>query len=64
MFTVSAMVCSSGWHPTTSAAGCRVLLGRFLIGNITGPLIGSALVGFGLRMPFVVRGRADRRVRW
>ena len=26
----------------------------FLIGNITGPLIGSALVGFGLRMPFVV----------
>ncbi|PXW30279.1 UNVERIFIED_CONTAM: putative MFS family arabinose efflux permease [Williamsia faeni] len=26
----------------------------FLLGNITGPLLGSALIGFGLRMPFVV----------
>lgn len=26
----------------------------FLLGNITGPLLGSALVSFGLRMPFVV----------
>ncbi|HEY9312881.1 MFS transporter [Williamsia sp.] len=26
----------------------------FLVGNITGPLLGSALIGFGLRMPFVV----------
>jgi MFS family permease len=26
----------------------------FLVGNITGPLVGSALIGFGLRMPFVV----------
>lgn len=26
----------------------------FLLGSITGPLLGGALVGFGLRMPFVV----------
>ncbi len=28
--------------------------GGFLLGNITGPLIGAALVSYGLRLPFVV----------
>ncbi len=55
MFTVSAMALLIRMSPTTIRGQVSGYFSAgFLVGNITGPLIGSALVGFGLRMPFVV----------
>ena len=55
MFTVSAMALLIRLSPNEIRGRVSGFFSAgFLIGNITGPLIGSALVGFGLRMPFVV----------
>ncbi|MYR06437.1 MFS transporter [Gordonia sp. SID5947] len=55
MFTVSAMALLIRMSPGDIRGRVSGYFSAgFLIGNITGPLIGSALVGFGLRMPFVV----------
>ena len=55
MFTVSAMGLLIRMAPDDIRGRVSGYFSAgFLIGNITGPLIGSALVGFGLRMPFVV----------
>ncbi|MGC5248532.1 MFS transporter [Gordonia sp. DT219] len=55
MFTVSAMALLIRLSPNEirgRVAGA--FSAGFLLGNITGPLVGAALLGFGLRMPFVV----------
>ncbi|MDL9938249.1 MFS transporter [Gordonia sp. ABSL1-1] len=55
MFTISAMALLIRMAPTDIRGRVSGFFSAgFLIGNITGPLIGAALVGFGLRMPFVV----------
>ncbi|AZG45177.1 Tetracycline resistance protein, class B [Gordonia insulae] len=55
MFTVSAMALLIRMSPGDIRGRVSGYFSAgFLIGNITGPLIGSALVNFGLRMPFVV----------
>ncbi|GAC68644.1 MFS transporter [Gordonia soli] len=55
MFTVSAMALLIRMSPPDLRGRVSGYFSAgFLIGNITGPLIGGALVGFGLRMPFVV----------
>ncbi len=55
MFTVSAMALLIRMSPGEIRGRVSGYFSAgFLIGNITGPLIGSALVSFGLRMPFVV----------
>ena len=55
MFTVSAMALLIRMSPNDIRGRVSGFFSAgFLIGNITGPLIGAALVGFGLRMPFVV----------
>ncbi|MFW0786893.1 MFS transporter [Gordonia sp. CPCC 206044] len=55
MFTVSAMALLIRMSPGDIRGRVSGFFSAgFLIGNITGPLIGSALLGFGLRMPFVV----------
>lgn len=55
MFTVSAMALLIRMAPpTVRGQASGYFSAGFLMGNLAGPLIGSALVGFGLRMPFVV----------
>ncbi|GAA1481524.1 MFS transporter [Gordonia sinesedis] len=55
MFTVSAMALLIRLAPTEIRGRVAGYFSAgFLIGNITGPLVGAALVPFGLRMPFVV----------
>jgi MFS family permease len=55
MFTVSALALLIRLAPADIRGRASGLFSAgFLMGNITGPLIGGALVGFGLRMPFVV----------
>ncbi|NMO00620.1 MFS transporter [Gordonia sp. TBRC 11910] len=55
MFTVSAMALLIRMSPPDIRGRVSGYFSAgFLIGNITGPLIGSALVPFGLRLPFVV----------
>ena len=55
MFTVSAMALLIRLSPNDIRGRVAGFFSAgFLIGNITGPLVGAALVGFGLRMPFVV----------
>lgn len=55
MFTVSAMALLIRLSPNEIRGRVAGFFSAgFLIGNITGPLVGAALVGFGLRMPFVV----------
>lgn len=55
MFTVSAMALLIRMSPPDIRGKVSGYFSAgFLIGNITGPLIGSALLGYGLRLPFVV----------
>lgn len=55
MFTVSAMALLIRMSPPDIRGKVSGYFSAgFLVGNITGPLIGSALVSFGLRLPFVV----------
>lgn len=54
MFTVSALALLLRLAPTDLRGQTSGLFSAgFLIGSITGPLLGAALIGFGLRMPFV-----------
>lgn len=55
MFTISAMALLIRLAPPQiRGRASGYFSAGFLIGNLTGPLIGAALVGFGLKMPFVV----------
>lgn len=55
MFTVSAMgLLIRVSPPAIRGRVSGVYSSSFVLGNITGPLIGGGLVGFGLRVPFVV----------
>lgn len=55
MFTVSAMALLIRMSPSDIRGRVSGYFSAgFLIGNITGPLLGGALVEFGLRLPFVV----------
>ncbi|MGZ8179096.1 MFS transporter [Williamsia sp. SKLECPSW1] len=55
MFTVSALALLIRLAPAEIRGRASGFFSAgFLMGSITGPLIGGALVGFGLRMPFVV----------
>ncbi|GAA2051913.1 MFS transporter [Williamsia deligens] len=55
MFTVSALALLIRLAPPEIRGRASGFFSAgFLMGSITGPLIGGALVGFGLRMPFVV----------
>ncbi|UNX54385.1 MFS transporter [Georgenia sp. TF02-10] len=55
MFTVSAMGLIIRLAPPTARGRASSLYGgAFLLGGIGGPVVGGALAGFGLRVPFVV----------
>ncbi|AUH69768.1 MULTISPECIES: MFS transporter [Gordonia] len=55
MFTVSAMALLIRLSPQeVRGRASGYFSAGFLVGNLTGPLIGAALVDFGLRLPFVV----------
>ena len=55
MFSVSALALLIRLSPTDLRGRVSGFFsGGFLLGNITGPLIGAALVNYGLRLPFVV----------
>lgn len=55
MFTISAMALLIRLAPPQiRGRASGYFSAGFLIGNLTGPLIGAALVGFGLKLPFVV----------
>ncbi len=55
MFTVSAMALLIRLAPPAlRGRASGYFSAGFLIGNLTGPLIGAGLVGFGLQMPFIV----------
>ncbi|NLU82002.1 MFS transporter [Rhodococcus sp. HNM0569] len=55
MFTVSAMGLLIRIAPPGKRGRVSGMYATsFLMGNITGPLFGGLLVGFGLRMPFVI----------
>ncbi|MGV9857562.1 MFS transporter [Gordonia sp. NPDC003425] len=55
MFTISAMALLIRLSPNEIRGRVAGFFSAgFLIGSITGPLIGALLVGFGLRMPFIV----------
>lgn len=55
MFSVSAMALLIRLSPQeVRGRASGYFSAGFLVGNLTGPLIGAALVGFGLRFPFVV----------
>lgn len=55
MFTVSAMGLLIRIAPPTQRGQVSGLYASsFLMGSITGPLVGGLLVGFGLRVPFVI----------
>lgn len=55
MFTVSAMGLMVRLAPPAARGRVSALYGSaFLMGNITGPLLGSLLAGFGFRVPFFI----------
>ncbi|MFV0407543.1 MAG: MFS transporter [Propioniciclava sp.] len=55
MFTVSAMGLMVRLAPPAARGRVSALYGSaFLLGNITGPLLGSLLASFGFRMPFFI----------
>lgn len=55
MFTVSAMGLVIRIAPVDSRGRVSGLYATsFLLGSISGPLVGGLLVGFGLRVPFVI----------
>lgn len=55
MFTVSAMALLIRLAPPDlRGRASGYFSAGFLIGNLSGPLLGAALVGYGLKLPFVV----------
>lgn len=59
MFTVSAMGLVVRLAPANRrGAASSAYASAFLIGNITGPLLGGLLAGAGMRVPFLVYGVA------
>lgn len=55
MFTVSAMALIVRLAPPDSRARATSLYASaFLVGNIAGPVVGGAMAGWGMRVPFVV----------
>lgn len=55
MFTVSAMVLIMRISPPGQRGRVSGLYATsFLIGNIAGPVVGGAMAGFGMRVPFIV----------
>lgn len=55
MFTVSALGLIIRISPSHSRGRVSGLYATsFLLGSISGPLVGSALIGFGLRVPFAI----------
>ncbi|MFC6011131.1 MFS transporter [Nocardia lasii] len=55
MFTVSSMALIIRISPPAARGRVSgIYSSSFLIGSLFGPLVGSALVGFGLRAPFVI----------
>ena len=59
MFTVSAMALLVRLAPPTARGRVSSAYGSaFLIGGMVGPLLGGALAGLGLRIPFIVYGGA------
>ena len=59
MFSVSAMALLIRLAPPQlRGRASGYFSAGFLVGSLTGPLIGAALVGAGLRLPFVVYGAA------
>ncbi|MCQ9351992.1 MFS transporter [Corynebacterium sp. 153RC1] len=57
MFTVSAMGLVVRLSPPTIRAKCSsAYASGFLFGNIVGPILGSVLAVFGMRMPFLIYG--------
>lgn len=55
MFTVSSMGLLVRLAPVSQRGRTSSLYGTaFLLGNICGPILGSALAGFGLRIPFFI----------
>lgn len=59
MFTISAMALIARLAPEASRGRISGLYaGSFLLGNVTGPVIGTLLAPFGMRLPFVIYGVA------
>ncbi len=59
MFTVSAMALLVRLSPPAQRGHTSSLYGTaFLLGNILGPILGSALAGLGLRLPFFIYAAA------
>lgn len=59
MFTVSAMGLIVRISPPTIRGKCSSAYGSaFLLGNVFGPLLGSAMAAWGMRAPFFIYGAA------
>lgn len=59
MFTISAMALIARLSPEGSRGRISGLYaGSFLLGNVTGPIVGSLLAPFGMRIPFLIYGVA------
>ncbi|MGP4992287.1 MFS transporter [Glutamicibacter ardleyensis] len=59
MFTISAMALIARLAPNKSRGRISgMYAGAFLLGNVIGPVLGSLLAPFGMRIPFVIYGTA------
>jgi len=59
MFTISAMALIARLAPEGARGRISgMYAGAFLLGNVTGPVIGSLLAPFGMRLPFIIYGIA------
>lgn len=59
MFTISAMALIARLAPNESRGRISgMYAGAFLLGNVIGPVLGSLLAPFGMRIPFVIYGTA------
>lgn len=59
MFTISAMALIARLSPQESRGRISGLYaGAFLLGNVAGPVLGTALAPLGMRIPFIIYGTA------
>lgn len=59
MFTISAMALIARLAPNESRGRISGLYaGAFLLGNVAGPVLGTVLAPFGMRIPFLIYGTA------